>query len=609
MSRIRKTLLAFRLATLPASTCAAGLLAGFGPASFLIHSTLGPHASIVLRVAAIGEPDLRRLFLGEHAFSVLRIAALSEPELAVEQARRAIGKFDYAEALRLLDAATDRYPRSPDLAAGYGMVYMAAEEPARAAGYFNQALELAPTNRDAIIGLAGVDLLMRDCKKAVLRLRRILSALGEDAADQPAEQARVHSMLARALLEDNQNAAAGVEARRALDLDSYNVNALYVMAFVRAAERQPDKVRRLAWQALAVEPTNVALRRLLSQYLNGESGYRQIITEQTRQGYERGKALMASGRQAEAMDQFKAALETAPGYYPALLAVGDILLQRREYQQAADIATRALAADTEGALAHLELSYAYFGMQERARLAVAAVDFETRYYRRSAPAIRDDLLDRVFPDYSSLAERQRFVIRTSVGPLAGYLPTLALNGSRHYIVPLSQRVSEVDGFHDLASQSTFDGRSYESIRGVGGRISVCGAEYIEQAAGAGYNGIAHEFAHQVQEAAMGANERQTVKRLFLNAKRAGRTLDYYAGSDEFEYFAQGYEAFVSSFKRPATGLTARHTRQELESRDPDLYAFLLGLTQRVGWRPALARRTGTGITGLPRPVLPHPALP
>lgn len=596
-------MLALRLATFPASTCAAALLAGFVPASFLIHSTPGPHASSVLRAATIGEPDPRPVSLRAHASSMLRFAAVSEPELAVEQARRAIGKFDYAEALRLLDQATSRYPRSADLAAGYGMVYLAAEEPARAAPYFNQALELAPSNRAAITGLAGVDLLMRDCKKAELRLRRILSVPGEDATDEPAEQARVHSMLARTLLEDNQNAAAGLEAHRALDLDPYNVDALYVLAFVRAAERQPDKVRRLAWQALAVEPTNVALRRLLSQYLNGESGYRQIIAEQARQRFERGKRLMASGRQAEAMDQFKAVLETAPGYYPALLAVGDILLQRGEYQQAADIATRALATDPEGALAHLELSYAYFGMQERARLAIAAPDFETRYYRRSAPAIRDDLLDRVFPDYSSLAERQRFVIRTSVGPLAGYLPTLALSGSRHYIVPLSQRVSEVDGFHDLARQSTFDGRSYESIRGVGGRISVCGAEYIEQAARAGYNCIAHEFAHQVQEAAMGASERQTIKRLFLNAKRAGRTLDYYAGSDEFEYFAQAYEAFVSPFKRPATGLTARHTRQELEGRDPDLYAFLLGLTQRVGRRPALAPRARAG-AGLPRPILP-----
>src|SRR5262249_31910246 len=145
------------------------------------------------------------------------------------------------------------------------------------AHYFNQALELAPSNRAAIIGLAAVHLLKRDCKTAQFRLRRVLSTLRKDATYGPVEKARVHSTLARALLEDHQNAAAGLEARRALELDPYSVEALYVLAFVRAAERQPDKVRRLAWQGLAVEPGNIALRRLLSQYLNGESGYRQVI--------------------------------------------------------------------------------------------------------------------------------------------------------------------------------------------------------------------------------------------------------------------------------------------------------------------------------------------
>ena len=290
---------------------------------------------------------------------------------------------------------------------------------------------------------------------------------------------------------------------------------------------------------------------------------------------------MASGRQSEAIDQFRGVLETAPRYYPALLAIGNILLQTGEYEQAADIATRALATDSEGALAHLELSYAYFGMQERARLAIAAPDFETRFYRQADPAIPGDLLNHVFPDYDSLGERQRFVIRVSVGPLARYLPALAQNGARHYIVPLNQRVSEVTGFHDVAGQTTFDGRCYESIRGVGGRISVCGAEYIEQAARGGYNGIAHEFAHQVQEAGMGPADRQRIRLLYLNAKRSGRMLDYYAASDEFEYFAQGYEAFVSHFKRPAAGLTARHTRQELEVRDPQLYRFILDLAEQA----------------------------
>ena len=532
-------------------------------------------------------------------------------KLAVEQARIAVGRFDYAGALRTLDAAMRLDPRSPDLATACGMVYLAAEEPGRAAPFFNQALQLAPSFQAAAIGLAAVDMLRRNCKSAELRLRQVLSGPPNAVAGSQINTARALSMLARVLLEANKNGAAGIEAGRALDLDPYNLDALYVLAFVRAAERQPDKVRRLAWQALAIDPRNIPLRRLLSQYVDGQSGYRQSMSQQAWQHCDVGKTLLAEGRQAEAMAQFESALGLEPRCYPALLAKGHILMQQGEFEQAAEAAGRALAVDPEGALAHLELSYAYSGMQERARLAISSTDFETGFYEQAAPAIPDDLMRRVFPDYNSLSERQRFVIRISVAPLAAYLPALAQIGARHYLIPLSQRVSEVDSFHDLAGRTTFDGRRYESIRGVGGRISVCGAEYIEQAARAGYNGIAHEFAHQVQESAMGSSERESIRRLYLRAKRAGRTLDYYAASDEYEYFAQGYEALVSSFKRPATGLTARHTRRELSSMDPGLYRFLLGLSgrpvmRRTVMRPGSRRpetlgRTFPGLDGLFNP--------
>jgi hypothetical protein len=57
-------------------------------------------------------------------------------------------------------------------------------------------------------------------------------------------------------------------------------------------------------------------------------------------------------------------------------------------------------------------------------------------------------------------------------------------------------------------------------------------------------------------------------------------LDNYAEANEHEYFAQGYEAFISERKRPSAGITGRHTNQELLRRDPDLYRFLVRLTGR-----------------------------
>ena len=63
-------------------------------------------------------------------------------------------------------------------------------------------------------------------------------------------------------------------------------------------------------------------------------------------------------------------------------------------------------------------------------------------------------------------------------------------------------------------------------------------------------------------------------------------LDYYAAANEEEYFAQGYEAFISARKRPSAGVTGRHTRHELLARDPEFYKFLVKLTGKTDARIA-----------------------
>ena len=126
----------------------------------------------------------------------------------------------------------------------------------------------------------------------------------------------------------------------------------------------------------------------------------------------------------------------------------------------------------------------------------------------------------------------------------------------------------------MPEERTFDGRYFASLRGVGGRVTVSGLEYLEMAARAGYNTVAHEFAHQVHMNALNATDVKRIRKLYENAVREERTLDYYAAADEYEYFAQGYEAYVSLVKRPSTGATARHTRSELLQRDPDLFNFI-----------------------------------
>jgi len=381
-------------------------------------------------------------------------------------------------------------------------------------------------------------------------------------------------------LENGSRALAAVEAEKAIESDNQNAQAFYMMAFVKAVEQKPALVRSFASRAVAIDPYLSGARRLLSQYVNGSVGYQQKVDAGVLRHFENGKLLEEAGHLSEAMIEFETALRTEPRYYRALIAIAGIRLSERDYRQAAPAASRALELDPDGAIANLQLACAQAGIAEQARTEIGATDYRARFYDQSEPLEKTGLLRLVFPDYERLTDQGRFVLRRSVAGLACFLPSLVSAGARHYLLRLDQGISEVPGFGDIRNRTTFDGRYYASIRGIGGRIALSGVEYLDEASRGGLNAIAHEFAHQVQETAMGPEDLRTIHSLYEAAKREGRGLDFYAAANEFEYFAAGYEAFESSFKRPGAGLTAQHTRDELASRDPGLYSLLAKFAAR-----------------------------
>jgi tetratricopeptide (TPR) repeat protein len=352
------------------------------------------------------------------------------------------------------------------------------------------------------------------------------------------------------------------------------------MAFIKAAERKPGQARSLARRAVEIDPYSAGARRLLSQYLNGTVGYEQKVDNSALQHFQNGKSLQGIGNLHDAALEFEAATRIQPNFYRALVALAGLRLVERDYNQAVSASSRAIEVDSEGAIANMELAYAQSGLAEQARIEIGATDYSIRFFQQPAPPVKSSLLRLIFPDYDRLDAGGRFVLAESVAGLACYLPGLASANARHYLLPLDQSISESSGFKEMRDRTTFDGRYYASIRGVGGRITLSGVEYLDEASRGGVNVIAHEFAHQVHETAMGAEELGVIHRLYEAARREGRALDYYAAANEYEYFAVGYEAFVSSFKRPGAGLTARHTRDELKARDPDLFSFLTKLADR-----------------------------
>jgi tetratricopeptide (TPR) repeat protein len=518
--------------------------------------------------------NLRSKWILDGAEAAFREAAALEPaslEAALGLARVARAKIEFARAIRLLDKADGEHPNSVAVLSEYGSIYLAAEEPDQARRYFERALRVSPSDISAIIGLACADLLDRTYERATNSLRQ--------AVQREPQNSFARAMLARALMETGDQSGAAEEARQAIALDAYNAEALFVLAYVKSSAHQADESRSLARRVVSLDSYHFSGRRLLSQYLDGQTGYEQRVSTRARIHYANGKSLKEEGQLVQAAGEFEAALRIEPRYYRALIGLADLRLRQRDYERAGEAAALAITVDPDGAIAHFELSCAHRGINEKARLEIGGVHFEASSYQGRTPAAYA-LTRKIFPNYGSLTRRDQAVIDASVEPLAFYLPKLVQQKARHFLLSFDQRPSDQKGFADVAGERTFDGRFYASIRGVGGLVTVSGIEYLDQAALGGFNTIAHEFAHQVHIAALGKGELKEIRRLYESARREGRTLDYYAAGNEDEYFAQGYEAFISESKRPAAGITGRHTRYELLTRDPELYRFLVNLASR-----------------------------
>ncbi len=194
------------------------------------------------------------------------------------------------------------------------------------------------------------------------------------------------------------------------------------------------------------------------------------------------------------------------------------------------------------------------------------------YARLAAPEIPG--LADVIHGYDALAPIEKHVVRVATAPARALFPAIRAAGTGHDVMPLAADVTDAPSRRDLVGRRTFDGRWYEHLRAVAGPNGATGAEKLREAADFGFNTFAHEFGHQVHRMGLSPARQREVDALYASASASGACLDWYAASNADEYFAQGYEAFVSPVKRGCLPETARHTRDELRRRDPSLFAFL-----------------------------------
>ena len=378
---------------------------------------------------------------------------------------------------------------------------------------------------------------------------------------------RAHLMLGQSRF-----AIAYAEAALAADVGNQDGMALCVRALIRAREFDA-----------AVQRSDTFLRRA------GVPGSELLAA--------RGSALFRVQRIEDAAAAYRQVVALEPLQPEANLRLGSGLLPPTEVTITPELqaAVAALAAgDRERAIgllravlrgegshpiAHRLLGETVFAQRTAAGMAASDPAFLALAAALPKPDVRGLPVAEFVRAYPKLSPARRAVVDRTAAMFGSQLARLCAIGGRHDLLGELDRTTDAPARANLRGRRTFDGRVWDDVRGVGGPQAATGIEALDDAATFGFDTLAHEVAHQVHYLAFTPLQKARIRSLYQRALAEGRCLDYYAASNEAEYFGQGVEAFASLAKRPGGETTHGHTRFELHAVDRDLHDFLVGVVE------------------------------
>ncbi len=409
----------------------------------------------------------------------------------------------------------------------HGQQLLEAEDPVGAWNAFRSGLRAGDDRIDVQVGLGRAHLMLGQSRYAI--------AYGQAAlAEDPTQQDGM-ALLVRALIRAREFDAAVQHSDRYL-LQVRDAGSELLAARGSALFR----VQRIEDAALAYRRV-VALDPLQAEaHLRLGSGLLPPTTVAVSAGLREAVMALAAGDRARAVERLRAVLRAEPMHPIAHRLLGETLFAQR----------------TAAGLAAVDPAFVQFAaalpQPDVARLPVA----------------------EFVPCYARLSPSRRAVVDRTAAMFGSHLGKLVAIGGRHDLLGELERTTDAEARANLRGRRTFDGRVWDDVRGVGGPQAATGIEALDDAASFGFDTFAHEVAHQVHYYAFTPLLRARIRSLYQAAIAEGRCLDYYAASNEAEYFGQGVEAFASLCKRPGGETTHGHTRFELYALDRGLHDFV-----------------------------------
>jgi tetratricopeptide (TPR) repeat protein len=373
---------------------------------------------------------------------------------------------------------------------------------------------------------------------------------------------RTHLMLGQSAF-----AVAYAEASLKHDPNSQDAMALRIRSLIRA-RRFDDAVASASRFLLRVAEPNAELQAARASSLfrvqridDAAVGYRKVVAKDP---------LHAEGH-----------LRLGSGLLPPCVVVCEPQLARAVHDLAAGERDRAiellravLAEAPDHPIAHRLLGETLFAQKAATSMAATDPVFMALAVALPRPEVRGLPIAQFVPGYAKLSPARRAIVDRTAAMVQKQQPKQIALGGRHDLLQELERTTDAEARANLRGKRTFDGRVWDDVRGVGGVQAATGIEALDDAVAFGFDTLAHEVAHQVHYYTFTPLQRARIRALYDLAVLEGRCLDYYAASNEAEYFGQGVEAFASFGKRPGGETTHGHTRFELLRTDTDLHRFL-----------------------------------
>ena len=283
------------------------------------------------------------------------------------------------------------------------------------------------------------------------------------------------------------------------------------------------------------------------------------------------RRLFAAGDTAQAAQISRRTADAFPQDVESRTLLGSIFWEQGRFDSAAACFREALTLLPNYGRARNGLAKALDGLRLRQNVHRAADS--TVFARTPMPDV--PRIEEFVLNWKKLSPRHQKQVALAIAPWKAYLPVLIECGSRCYIKPLHELLSECPNLETLRDQRIdLDSRLWDDVRGCGGFTIVSGIEDVERCIFRSHNTVLHELTHQVH-GVLPPEDTDRVRNLFHAARireDGGQPtfMSRYQQTTVWEYFAEGGNAFYSP-RRDAYD-TREIVRERLMERDTALAA-------------------------------------